>query len=360
MTHDQKGPGMTTAPELDWLVRERPVVDPPRPDATRRARADLLALANAGAGGSTIDAQRSESPAVPTLTDRRTTRRRRAPLVVAAAAVAAAAVGVASVGLPSTGNDTVDSAISADPVGAEVLVETAESAVAAPADAEGDATMSVHTTTSGAGTFTGADLFLDDGRYFYGAAVEGQGPHGALAEADASLQPVLDAARAVAELEPEAARTSFFGSVLAGLQSRPPYTDDGAASDAEARAAADVEAERVAAQAAAGGDGPLPTRQDDLIWATVIDAFAGANGDAAVRAGLLRVLAGIETISVTEGTDDTGRPIVTIANVQEPDGEPFGSSIVIDAETGVLRSYTGGDAVITYEVTRVIAADVIG
>jgi hypothetical protein len=147
--------------ELEWLTDERPPVAAPDDETTARARAALVAHALG---------ERELAPAGPAR-DERARRPRKAPLYALAAAVFAVAIVVVAGALPS-GNGAAPRVVGAPPAAEAALVTLAKQLEAAPAP-PGDATLVLrsHRFPDASQDFTGADLYFDDGRYFYGVTL---------------------------------------------------------------------------------------------------------------------------------------------------------------------------------------------
>jgi hypothetical protein len=141
----------STDDDIRWVKAHRPQVDPPGAEATREARAALLA-----------HAERSSWRAVPPVAAARRRPRRRTPLAAVAVAAVAAAVAL----MPVFGSSGIESAITPGVASAHSLVALATRVAAAARS--GDATLVFHRNDAqGERPFTGADLYLDDGRYYY-------------------------------------------------------------------------------------------------------------------------------------------------------------------------------------------------
>ena len=181
------------------------------------------------------------------------------------------------------------------------------------------------------------------------------------------MKPMLDATSAVATADPEVARAAF-------LKALDPQWGDDLAHATRAR-------------------------QDNAIWVTGIDLLGAACGRADVRAGMLRILATVDGVTVKPGALDGVKTLEISMAV--PAHHPSGSAVkaalaakagsvpdqkdlsdkektrqtaalkasasevipahamtlTVDAQTGALLVYTDIDLKITYDVTRVNAAD---
>ena len=135
----------------------------------------------------------------------------------------------------------------------------------------GDATLVQHSNKLIDGTFTGADLYLDNGHYYYAPTVAGlhNVANGGPSEVGYDLQPAIAAAAGVATADPQTARTAFLKAISSSL-----YPKVGLPNGTRAR-------------------------QDNYIWITAIDALGAAYGRPAVLGGMLTVLATVDGMTVT-------------------------------------------------------------
>ena len=354
--------------DMKWIKAQRPPVAPPDAETTMWARAALLAHADKSRPQAHL-AARPEPLARPSMRRRISGLLKSHRGVAAAAAVAvmvAAGVGASVVGLPHTGAKGLDHVLSVDQASAKTLSTLATRVLAAPAP-KGDATLVLRTQHLAAGSFTGADLYLDDGSYYYAETADGLPAAVKAGPQDYSVKPMLDATAAVATADPQIARAAF-------LKAGDPQW---------------------------GADLVHGTRamQDNNIWVSGIDVLGAACGRADVRAGMLRILATVEGVTVKPGVHDGVKtlvlsmttPAVTASARAErikaalkqeglSDGEkaklraalktplqamgPDVMTLTVDAETGALLVYkdtgTGGTdtgVTVTYDVTRINAAD---
>lgn len=347
--------------DIKWVKAQRPPVASPDAETTMWARAALLAHTDKSR-------QQTHLAARPEPLARRSMRRRISGLlkshrgVAAAAAVAVmmtAGIAASVVGLPHTGAKGLDHVLSVDQASAKTLSTLAARVLAAPAP-KGDGTLVLRTQNLAFGSFTGADLYLDDGRYYYSETADGLRAAVKGGPQDYSVKPMLDATAAVATADPEVARAAF-------LKALDPQW---------------------------GGDLAHETRPraDNAIWVTGIDVLSAAYGRADVRAGMLRILATVDGVTVKPGDHDGVKTLVMSmttpaltgsaraarvkAALQQkglPDAVkaklraalktplqavgPDVMTLTVDAQTGALLVYTDTGVTVTYDVTRVNAAD---
>jgi hypothetical protein len=361
--------------DIKWVRAQRPTVAPPDAETTMWARAALLAHADRASQLKGF-AARPERLAQPS-TRRRLAgflkARRGMAAAAAVAIVALAGIGVAVVGIPHTGDKGLVAGVAQ--AQAKPLLALASRTLAAPA-LKGDATLVLRTHTFAHGPgFSGADLYLDDGRYFYAmtaaglpAAVRG-GPE------DYSVKAAVDAAAANATADLNVARTAFLRAI------DPQWAGDTL--------------------------GESTAMQDNNIWNTGIDVLSAAYGRPDAEAGMLRILATVRGLTVTAGTLQghntleislttpaytiTGRSASAeqramaariksmkaagfdtasaaelakkeIAKMKAQVGRVIGSdtmTLTVDARTGAVLTYrdSGGGLLVSYDVSRVSAAD---
>ena len=354
--------------EIRWLDGQRPHVDPPTEEATGWARASLLMHAKRSSRLVCLDSARERSTVSTTLRNGAGRRsRRRMAAAVAAAVVTVAAAAALVIGLPHGGSGLIGPA----PASAAVLTLAQRIQNAPPLT--GDATLVLHTNdlTAGAGSstsgsFTGADLYLDDGKYYYGSTVKelrAAAKDGPIA--DFSLKPVMDAMSASADAGAQTARAAFIKAV------DPLW----------------------------GGDiehGPV-WQQDNVIWNSGIDLLSAAYGRPDVLAATLRVLSTVDGVNVRHVTLDghdalavsmkdpgskawaqitAASPVPMTAGQAASAGKlarrkqeaaanaklkahptpPHLMTLTLDDQTGALLRYTDIGLLVTYKVSRVDAA----
>ncbi len=332
--------------DLDWLVDERPAFPPPDADATARARAALLDHAATDATGV------SSAPAIVLDRTRPVTPRRRIRTWRVAVGAAATVVVVAGMAIGGGWFATSTPEAGATPLQA-LVVKVKRSTPPA-----GDATLIERHQAYPDGSATdGFDLYLDDGTYVYADTRE------ALPAAMAAPDPLGDrgwitrvkaAAVAALQLPTDEAR---HGMSIANLDPNAPPVSPAEASE---RAALLAEKQRLA-NATTGTTRPpiTPEQQENgSIWSNSMDAMTAGAGQPQVRAGVLRLLATVPSVSVKRTVTD-GRATLQLRQTF-PDG--YVEQLVVDADTGLPVQLIGSDpgktpgVVVTYTVTRLDAA----
>jgi hypothetical protein len=312
--------------ELDWLTENRP--EPPAPD-TAWARASLLAHIEAA----------EAAPERVLAADVR--RRSRMPLRLAAVGMLAAAALAAIVAWPAGDTRTPPVPGLHAPAPAEAALVKLSKKVAQAPDPSGDATLIIRSHHLANGhDFTGYDLYLDDGRYYFGQTRE---ELKAAAQNSDYNDLVVKAALAARSLPPAAARQKMVDATWEGKE--PAGGDEAAAP---------------AVKAKLKGKTLRPVSEkshhDNRIWFGSTDALLAGGGRPDVRAGVLLLLSTIDTVKVTE----VGGTLKLMAT-DYPDG--YTETYYVNAKTGVPEKFVGGvpgkapDVTVTYEIKRVTAAN---
>jgi hypothetical protein len=203
--------------------------------------------------------------------------------------------------------------------------------------------------------FTGVDLYLDDGRYFYGMT-DSELRQDAASGADMSdgdTKREIAAALAADREGGPAARTLMIDAPFPDGKSPPPLTP---AQEAKARA----EKLRAAGKKVTPDTHPVSqlSRDDNLIWIGAMDALIAGAGRADVQAGVMNLLSTIPAVHSARAGDT-----ISITDTDFPDH--YQETLIVDARSGVIRKMVGGvagrspDVTVDYEVRRVTAADVL-
>ncbi|HEY3613610.1 MAG TPA: hypothetical protein VGK92_07895 [Gaiellales bacterium] len=342
--------------DLDWLAALQPAPLAPDADAARSARKGLM-LHVAG--------RRAPLALVrPTAPVRRAPERRwiRPSRILALTAVATtAAVAALAIGGGGGGGGHV---VGVDQAAAAPLVQLSRSvqrSVAQP----GDATLILRTQhVTGQPAFSGADLYLDNGHYYYSETLAGL--PAAIAAGDTGgdalwIKRYLSAAVGALHEDADSGRAAMAIANLDPTQS----AQDRAANENAALA------EKEAARAKLVQEGKIPPAHTPLtpeehtngmIWSNALQAMLAGGSRPDVRAGVLKLLATIPAVTVTPGTSDGHATL----ELNGPVLSGYAEHLVIDAESGLPLHLTGGDVgkaptvVVTYTVTRVTAAEIAG
>ena len=321
-----------TNEDLTWLARERPAPTPLGRSSTARARGALL------------DHTAAQGPASFRPHDAHPHGRRSARRPVRYLATAAAAAVALVIGL------TVAGGSHPEPVSAAPLAALSTKVEESPAPT-GDATLVLRTQApAGQSSRTGHDLYVDDGRYFYGDTADQLSEAVASGgEQDGGMARIQDAAIAALDVPLTQARTRMADAAL-----------DPNADPADPAAADPAIAEKEKGHAIKAMDPAL--HLEGMVWSNSLDALVFGAGRPEVRAGVLRLLAGSPHVTVVEG-EDQGRPTLVLTARHFSDG--YQEQLTIDAETGSPIGLVGGttgqapSVTITYEVSRVTVADLV-
>ncbi|MDA0182697.1 hypothetical protein OJ997_20465, partial [Solirubrobacter phytolaccae] len=186
-------------------------------------------------------------------------------------------------------------------------------------DPKGDATLVVRTQKyPDDKTIPGYDLYLDDGRYYYGSTKD--------------------------ELKAAALNSHYHEPLVKAAIKAPDLSAD------KARREMDL--------ALGQGNAPKVARriEDNHVWVGSMDALLAGAGRKDVRAGVMTLLATIDTVKSTE----EGKLLKLTAT---DFGGGYAENLYVDAETGVPQKFVGGEAgkepsvTIDYDVKRVTAAN---
>ena len=204
-----------------------------------------------------------------------------------AAVMATAGVFAAVVALPHISGQR--SILTPDQAYAKPLLTLATHVAATPL--KGDGTLVLHTNAiEGKGEFTKADLYLDNGRYYYATTDAGLPAAVKAGPQDFSMKAAVDAMATVSSADPQVARAAFLKAV------NPQYFDD---------------TEHEAA-----------SRQDNVIWVGGIDVLGAGYGRPDVLAGMLRALATVDGVAVTSGMRQGVKTLEISMNVPEQTSSP--------------------------------------
>lgn len=330
--------------DLDWVTAQRPAVHTCDPHARDRA---LRAL--------------HEHTGPPRVRRRRLGRLAHARAFSAAAAAAAAAV--LAVLVLSAGNHAArlitSTTVSPAPHDGAVhhhgaatgspLVRLADYVRASDAPA-GDATLVARTTSTGGQTVTVYDLYSDSGKYYFAPRA------GGLA---AQVSAGHNLAGGLFAREVAAAKLAATGDVQTAAQHMADAADPSHVISPNAK----TNSAAIKKKEAALGE-PLSdaSRYDNWVWEDSQDAIIAGSGEPDVRAGVLKILATLPGVTVTDGTSGGEPTLVLTAGTPEL-GAGYQEQLTIDANTGVPIRFVGGPptgtpaTTVSYKVSRVTMAD---
>jgi hypothetical protein len=222
------------------------------------------------------------------------------------------------------------------------LVRLSERVAQEPAPA-GTATLvrRVHSFPDREG-FRGFDLYVDDGRYYYGAT---------MAELKQAIRKDYDQGNATAREVAAATQAASTGDAAAGREAM------------------------IAATWTGNADPPDESQlqDDNRVWIGCMDALLAGAGQPDVRSGVLLLLSTMTAVTTEEQTRD-GRKVLALANagfLDESSAEsrkafPGGyvETLYVDAESGIPVGFTGGvpgqepSVTMTYDIERTTPARV--
>jgi len=327
-----------------------PVISEPTPNAT-----DSEAQATYSAVMARVAGQRTAHSRI----------RRRAFAGTGIFATAAAVVTLVTVGVGSVGPAT--------PIaGAAVLNHLAAHIKAnATPQLSGDATLVLRTQSYPDGTSNSeADLYADNGQYF-STPTEGGLP--------AAIANNGNIGNGFSAREIKAALDAVNGNLAAACQEMATAPFDNGVRPANTGADISVIRQKIDAQTnltAAEksaliqkiiGEANSPSGQrastDNYIWMDSMDALIEGAGNPEVRIGVLRILATLPEVAVTNTTTN-GQSTVTLTASAPALPSNYQEAITINSSTGVPVSFAGGtpgqvpSVTITYQVSRVTVASI--
>jgi len=355
--------------DLDWLSAHRPHPVALDETATLRARALLMEdMAEVGADPRVSPPARARRPA-------RVRGLARLALGAVAAGGIAVAVVLATGGPGVTTDGTRDGSARLSLAGgvpeasaaplvrlSDRLHARATSATTAPLP--GDATLIIrHHRYPDARSMTGADLFADDGSYYF--AQDPKDLPEAIASIKADKNPADD--WAFVKRDVAAAEAAFDGPIDAARErlANAAFPDGRAPAAAPPGAADPALAEKLKAAGRTTADRRPISAEEQLenrLWGNAMDALNAGAARPAVRAGVLHLLATVDSVTVAKA-EDGGRDVLVLTAAL-PGEDAYAERLTIDAATGMPLRFTGGEpgrapsVTVTYDVSRVSVADV--
>jgi len=229
------------------------------------------------------------------------------------------------------------------PAGSQGTLTQLASYILAGGKPSGDATLVIrHQSYPGKPTISGADLYTDNGEYFFAHSASGLP---AQVASDHNLGDGLFAREIAAAIDAD-------------------HGDLATARERMAEAADPGHAPAPPSQVLKGpAQGSTVSPEDNYIWENSQDALIAGSGNPKVRAGVLRILSTLHEVTVTSTTTD-GQPTLTLRAGAPAMPGNYQETLVIGAKTGIPVTFTGGvpgqapDVTVTYQVTRVTLADI--
>ena len=229
--------------------------------------------------------------------------------------------------------------------------------VSASAAPVGDATLVTRTTTGGDGkSVIVYDLYSDNGQYFFsptesGLAGEVTAHHD---QADGMFAREIAAAKLAATHDVAKAAHDMAVAPDPSVAISPTVT----AGDARAGAAKQA----AMGQPATLQPGDVNPLFANWVWENSQDALVAGSGDPQVRAGVLRILATLPGVTVTDGTSG-GQPTLVLTAGAPEFGDDRTEQMTINADSGIPIQSAGGQTgappagTVDYKVSRVTLAN---
>jgi hypothetical protein len=215
----------------------------------------------------------------------------------------------------------------------------------------GDATLVARTTTTtGGGSVTVYDLYADDGQYFFSPTEDGLATQ---------VSAHHNLAGAVFSREIAAAKLAAAGNVETATQDMADAPDP---SNVISRTQK-INPAVAAAKQAATGEPQEGNLFDNWVWENSQDAIIAGSGDPEVRVGVLRILATLPGVTVTQSSSSGGQPTLVLSAGTPEMGYDLTEQLTINARTGVPIQFVSGEpnhqpaGAVNYAVSRVTLAN---
>ena len=264
------------------------------------------------------------------------------------------AVAAAAVGLGSSGQSVPTPKTSAAQA---PLTRLADYVLAGATHPAGDATKVIRTTTlTGEAPTLGADLYADNGEYFYS---DNPAELPARVKADENLaNGVFGRDVAIAQFAATGGDLLTAAKRMAGAALDPGTPYDFVAGKAPSPFPAGLtSAQKKQYEVQRSASNKIAVVDYNSTWSNSLDALIAGAGRPDVRAGVVRILSSLPTVTVSSTTTD-GKPTLTVSNSEALSSGTYVETLVIGAKDGVPVRLTGGDAgqpisvTISYQVSR--------
>lgn len=245
--------------------------------------------------------------------------------------------------------------------------------VSASATPPGDATLVQRTTnlaagpTSGPQSITVYDLYADNGNYYFSQTESGLS--GQVSAGDTHYPGAGQFAREVAAAK-EAATGNVQQAGIAMAEAPDPsnpLNPNATVNWAQVKTKLELMAstgDKFAEAELQAGPAAMGNAYDNYAWENSQDALIAGAGDPQVRAGVLKILATLPGVTVTQGTTASGEQTLVLRSGPQETGAGYTEQLTIDANTGVPIQFVGGvtndpaATTVNYKVVRVTLADV--
>lgn len=338
--------------DLNWLAAQRPSRTGADRDAHDRALMSLLRHASS---------RPPRRHGRPSFTGFLNTRVLAVATGTGAAAIAAAVLLSANAGtqLPGTGTGGSSRPLT----GAVKPHHSTHSSLIRLADdlssstASGDATLIQRTTHTGGKDITVYDLYGDNGSYYFSqdesglpAQVSSNDDQG-----DGLFAREVAAAKEAASGNVAQAAIDIANAPDPSHQPQVTPTSDGTPQE---------QSKAIQAKEKATGMQLMPgSRFDNYAWGDSQDAMIAGAGDPQVRAGVLKILATLPGVTVTQGNSG-GTPTLVLTAGSQEFGMNYSEQLTVNAETGMPIEFVGGApgaqaaTTVDYRVARVTLSDI--
>lgn len=229
--------------------------------------------------------------------------------------------------------------------------------VSTSAAPSGDATLVQRTTHTGGQNVTVYDLYADNGKYYFSQDESGL---------PAQVSSGHNLAGGLFAREVAAAELAATGNVQQGAQQMADAPDPSHAVSPTGPSSIEQTAKELAAKGqstkGAAADAQA-TDYDNYVWENSQDAIIAGAGDPQVRGGVLKILATLPGVTVTQGTSG-GQPTLVLAAGAPELGYGYTEQLTINADSGVPVQFVGGPpsgtpaTTVDYKVARVTLSDV--
>jgi hypothetical protein len=347
--------------DLDWLAEQQPQRRGTDKDAHDRALLALLRHETSRPAGHRRS--RSRSLNIPGLLNRRLLAVATGTGVAAIAAAVALSAGNGAT-LPTAGSThgrTLQAVVKHHAIKSP-LIRLADN-VSTSASPVGDATLIQRSTTiAGQAPITVYDLYGDDGTYYFSQGASGLPSQvsSGNSQADGLFGREVAAAKEAATGNVAQAAIDMANAPDPNLRPQLTPTNDGNAESPQATALA------IQAKEKATGMHFLPSsRFDNYAWGDSQDAMIAGAGDPQVRAGVLKILATLPGVTVTQGSSN-GTPTLVLTAGSHEFGMNYQEQLTVNAETGIPIEFVGGTpgktaaTTVDYQVKRVTLSDIAG
>ena len=336
--------------DLDWVAAQRPARRPTDPAAHDRALLALLRHA-------------SSQPAPRRGQHGRWRVGGRTPRQLTLATASVAAIAAALLVFTAGGKQGTAPALGLQAHGGGPALVRLAGNISAAATPPGNATLVQRTTTlsaqaaGGPVTITVYDLYGDNGTCYFSRSESGL----AAQVAANNNQGGGLFAREIAAAQ--AAATGNVAQAALALANAPDTTGQPQITPTTGTSAADLASAKLKDKLTGFPYDPNATIYNNRVWENAQDALIAGTGNPEVRAGVLKILATLPGVSVTDGTS-AGQPTLILTGGSDEVGPDYQEQLTINSQTGTPISFAGGPpngapaTQVSYKVARVTLSQV--